>query len=274
MKEPSSVQAPLGTVSDSGALVFRAVGGFFRVNATKSDGVDPLKSSTAPRAKARHLHKERDRECLRQDDCGTGWGVASVISMTELKPSPLRLAHVDLLKAIFNEIENITAENEKEMPTTSSMHWSRKGWGVKATNRKKTFFFTTDPSLFKPLSFEDWKGFKYPNTHTSYCFPPREMISIFDYFPREEILLLDSNNELLAHSSNEYKHLTSSRMRPKNIEDLLTSSQREFTRYDFLEGREIPFRHIQFDESHPIVETAKKIGLKSYNTGVLIDDRI
>lgn len=194
--------------------------------------------------------------------------------MTELNPSPLRLAHVDLLKAIFNEIENITAENEKEMSTTSSMYWSRKGWGVKATNRKKTFFFTTDPSLFKPVSFEDWKDFKYPITHMSYCFPPREMISIFDSFPQEEILLLDSNGELLAYSSNEYKRLTSSKMRPKNVEDLLTFFQREITIYDFLEGKEIPFRHIQFDESHPIVETAKKIGLKRYNTGVLIDDRI
>ena len=194
--------------------------------------------------------------------------------MTKLNPRPLRLAHVDLLKEIFNEIENIAAENKKEMPTASSMYWSRKGWGVKATNRKKTFFFTTYPSLFKPLSFEDWKDFKYPNTHMSYCFPPREMISIFNSFSREEILILDSNNELLAHSSNKYKHLTSSRMRPKNIEDLLTSSQREFTIFDFLEGKEIPHRHIQFDESHPIVETAKKIGLKSYNTGVLVDDRI
>lgn len=194
--------------------------------------------------------------------------------MTELNPGPLRLAHVDLLKAIFNEIENITAENGKEMSTTSSMYWSRKGWGVKATNRKKTFFFTTDPSLFKPVSFEDWKDFKYPNTHMSYCFPPREMISIFDSFPQEEILLLDSNGELLAYSSNEYKRLTSRKMRPKNIEDLLTSSQREFTIYDCLEGKEIPLRHIQFDESHLIVETAKKIGLKSYNTGVLVDDRI
>ena len=191
--------------------------------------------------------------------------------MTELNPGPLRLAHVDLLKAIFNEIENITAENGKEMSTTSSMYWSRKGWGVKATNRKKTFFFTTDPSLFKPVSFEDWKDFKYPNTHMSYCFPPREII---DSFPQEEILLLDSNGELLAFSSNEYKRLTSSKMRPKNIEDLLTFFQREITIYDFLEGKEIPLRHIQFDESHPIVETAKRIGLKSYNTGVLIDDRI
>lgn len=225
-------------------------------------------------AKARHLHKECNRECLRQDDCGTGWGVASVISMTKLNPKPLRLAHVDLLKEIFNEVETITTENEKEMSTTSSMHWSHKAWGVKATNMKKTFFFTTDPSLFKPLSFEDWKDFKYPNTHMSYCFPPRKMIGIFNSFPREEILLLDSNNELLAHSSNEYKHLTSSRMRPKNIEDLLTSSQREFTIFDFLEGKEIPLRHIQFDESHPIVKTAKKIGIKSYNTGVLVDERI
>ena len=191
--------------------------------------------------------------------------------MTELNPGPLRLAHVDLLKAIFNEIENITAENGKEMSTTSSMYWSRKGWGVKATNRKKTFFFTTDPSLFKPVSFEDWKDFKYPNTHMSYCFPPREII---DSFPQEEILLLDSNGELLAYSSNDYKRLTSSKMRPKNIEDLLTFFQREITIYDFLEGKEIPFRHIQFDESHLIVETAKKIGLKSYNTGVLVDDRI
>ena len=197
-----------------------------------------------------------------------------MISMTKLNPKPLRLAHADLLKEIFNEVETITTENEKEMSTTSSMYWSHKAWGVKATNMKKTFFFTTDPSLFKPLSFEDWKDFKYPNTHMSYCFPPREMIGIFNSFPREEILLLDSNNELLAHSSNEYKHLTSSRMRPKNIEDLLTSSQREFTIFDFLEGKEIPLRHIQFDESHPIVKTAKKIGIKSYNTGVLVDERI
>lgn len=146
--------------------------------------------------------------------------------MTELNPSPLRLAHVDLLKAIFNKIENITAENEKEMSTTSSMYWSHKGWGVKATNRKKTFFFTTDPSLFKPVSFEDWKDFKYLITHMSYCFPPREMISIFDSFPQEEILLLDSNGELLAYSSNEYKRLTSRKMRPKNVEDLLIFFQR------------------------------------------------
>lgn len=63
-------------------------------------------------------------------------------------------------------------------------------------------------------------------------------------------------------------------MRPRNIEDFLLSSQREFTVYDFLKGKEIPLRHIQFDESHPIVKTAKKIDIKSYNTGVLVDERI
>ena len=63
----------------------------------------------------------------------------SIVSMTELNfHHPLRV-HVDLLKVIFSEIENIATENEKEMHTTVCMYWSRKAWGVKATNMKKTF---------------------------------------------------------------------------------------------------------------------------------------
>ena len=66
-------------------------------------------------------------------------------------------------------------------------------------------------------------------------------------------------------------------MRPRNIEDFLLSSQREFTVYDFLEGKEFPYsphHQINFDKSHPIIEIANRIGLKNYMTGVIIDDRI
>lgn len=194
--------------------------------------------------------------------------------MTELNSHRTLRTHVDLLKAIFNEIENIATENEKEMHTTVCMHWSHKAWGVKATNMKKTFFFATDPSVFEPLHISKLEDLEHASVRTSYCFPLRDMMRIFDFLPQQEFIFSTKQDELLVFSSRGFQRLTSSKMRPKNIEDLLTFFQREITIYDFLEGKEIPLRHIQFDESHPIVETAKRIGLKSYNTGVLIDDRI
>lgn len=197
--------------------------------------------------------------------------------MTELKPRPPLRVHVALLKAIFSEIENIATENEKDMHTTVCMYWSHKAWGVKATNMKKTFFFTTDPLVFAPLHISKFEDLEHVSVHTSYCLPLPDMMRILDSLPKQEIILSTEQDELLAFSSRGFQRLTSRKMRPKNIEDFLLSSQREFTVYDFLEGKEVPYsphRQINFDESHLIVETAKKIGLKSYNTGVLFDERI
>lgn len=197
--------------------------------------------------------------------------------MTNLSPRPPLRVHVALLKAIFSEIENIATENEKEMHTTVCMYWSRKAWGVQATNIKKTFFFATDPSVFEPLHISKLEDLEHASVRTSYCFPVSDMMRIFDFLPQQEVILSTEQDELLVFSSRGFQRLTSRKMRPKNIEDFLLSSQREFTVYDFLEGKEVPYsphRQINFDKSHLIVETAKKIGLKSYNTGVIVDERI
>ena len=201
----------------------------------------------------------------------------SIVSMAELNfPHPLRV-HVDLLKAIFNEVETISTENEKEMPTVVGMDWSRKAWGIQATNMKKTFFFATDPSVFEPLHLSRWEDLEHVSVHTSYCFPLPDMIRILDSLPKQEVILSTEQDELLAFSSRGFQRLTSRKMRPKNIEDFLLSSQREFTVYDFLKGKEVPYNphhQINLDKSHPIVETANRVGLKNYMTGVIIDDRI
>ena len=153
--------------------------------------------------------------------------------MTELNPRlPLRV-HVALLKAIFSEIENIATENEKDMHTTACMYWSHKAWGVKATNMKKTFFFATDPSVFEPLHLSKLEDLEYAGVHTSYCFPLHDMMRIFDFLPQQEVILSTEQDELLVFSSRGFQRLTSRKMRPKNIEDFLLSSQREFTVYDF-----------------------------------------
>ena len=197
--------------------------------------------------------------------------------MAELNfPRPLRV-HVDLLKEIFNEVETISTENEKEMPTTVGMDWSRKAWGIQATNMEKTFFFATDPSVFEPLHLSRWEDLEHVSVHTSYCFPLPDMMRIFDFLPQQEVVLSTEQDELLASSSRGFQRLTSRKMIPKDANDLLFYHQRKLKIYDFLEEKEMPYslhRYVRFDESHPIVRTANRTGLKNCTTGVIIDELI
>lgn len=197
--------------------------------------------------------------------------------MTELNSHrPLRV-HVDLLKAIFSEIEKIATENEKEMPTTVGMDWSRKAWGIQATNMEKTFFFASDPSVFEPLHLSRWEYLEHVSVRTSYCFPLRDMIRIFNFLPQQEVIFSTAQDELLVFSSRGFQRLTSRKMRPKDANDLLFYHQRKLKVYNFLEEKEIPYslhRYVRFDESHPIMRIANKTGLKNCTAGVIIDERI